>query len=150
MTDEYLAAAARDPTLAGQPFSAIQGHLGYWIVEWDPGYCVIRMPVRDVHLNRAGAVHGGVYSTLIDAACGFAVAFDRAAGSLRDSATLALTTSYIRGVGDGVLRVVGRDRGGGGRVRISTGEVYDDAGALLATGDCTYRLFSSASPLGGG
>lgn len=147
----HRAAVERDPTLAAQPYAEMQRSLGFWITQWGDGRCEIVMPVVTRFINREGALHGGVYATLIDAACGYAVCFDRGQPLLRAGATLSLTTSFLKPVRSGVIRAVAHDRGGGAKVRMTTGEVLDEDGETLAIGECTYRLFSgSASASGGG
>jgi len=47
---------------------AFAGHNGMECIEVAPGRAVVKMEVRDYHLNSHGTVHGGALFTLADAA----------------------------------------------------------------------------------
>ena len=47
--------------------------LGFELVLVEPGRAVFGLTPADYHYNPIGSVHGGVYATLCDSACGCAV-----------------------------------------------------------------------------
>ena len=90
-------------------------HLGIQLIEWEQGHCVLELPIESHHLNRAGVVHGGVISTLIDAVGSHAGNYAED-GSLRPrSVTVAMTTQFIGQAKQGPLRAVGT------RARVAAG-----------------------------
>lgn len=117
--------------------------LGIQIEEWEPGRCVMALPVEERHLNRAGVVHGGVLSTLIDAVASHAGNFGDDPATRPRSVTVSLTVQFIGQARAGTLRIVGTRTGGGKRLFFARGEVFDRGGALVASGDITGRLFTA-------
>jgi uncharacterized protein (TIGR00369 family) len=63
--------------------------------------------------------------------------------SIRKAVTLSLTTSFIASASSGVIRAIGHKRSGGRRIFVSTVEVTDEAGNLIALGEGTYRYVDS-------
>lgn len=123
--------------------------LGYRLVEWENGMAAIALTIGPRHLNRAGALHGGVISTLIDAAGGYAGTYCAVPGHARRCVTVSLTTQYLAQTKSGVLTARARVRGGGKRLFIASAEVTDAGGTLLAIGEGVYRYRSgSENPQG--
>ncbi len=118
--------------------------LGTRLVEWDRDRVVLELAVRPELLNLGGVVHGGVLSTLVDSACGFAGAWSPEPGHVRKSVTLSLTTNFTGQVTEGTLRAVGRKVAGGRRIYTGVAEVFNDAGELVATGQGTFRYRSGS------
>lgn len=114
--------------------------LGYRLAEWRDGFAIIEIDIDNRHLNRSGVVHGGVYATLIDAAGGYAGCFSGMPGPARRAFTLSLNTNFIGTTRSGILRAIARKTGGGARIFFASIEVVDQVGAVLATGEGTYRL----------
>jgi len=119
--------------------SGLQLLLGYRLVAWERDRAVLDMPVTEAHLNRAGLLHGGVLTTLLDSASGYAGCWCPVPGRIRRTLTLTLTTNYIGQVSEGVVRVEGRKVGGGRRVFFTTAEAFDGGGKLVATATGTFR-----------
>ena len=117
-------------------------HLGIRIAEWEAGRCVLELEVEDRHLNRAGVVHGGVISTLIDAVTSHAGNFSEDPAARRRSVTIAMSLQFVSQAKPGRLRAVGTRTGGGKRVFFARGEIFGEDGALVACGDMTGRLFN--------
>ena len=76
--------AAVAPTMAGidffralldgaLPIPPIAATLGFTMVLADPGRVVFEFTPAEFHYNPIGSVHGGVYATMCDSACGCAV-----------------------------------------------------------------------------
>ena len=95
----------------------------------------IAMPVRDKHTNTYGAVHGGVFVSMLDTAMGYAC-------HLRMSCrvvTLNITTSFIANCNTGaLLNITGRPVHAGRRIVIAEGEVRTSEGELLVTAQGTF------------
>jgi uncharacterized protein (TIGR00369 family) len=123
--------------------------LGYRVLDWKDGEAAITLTIGPRHLNRAGALHGGVISTLIDAAGGYAGTYCAVPGHARRCVTVSLSTQYLAQTKMGVLTARARVRGGGKRLFVASAEVHDGAGTLLAVGEGVYRYRSgSESPHG--
>lgn len=78
-------------------------------------------------------LHGGVISSLIDVACGYAVL----AATGQVVSTVSLHTDFHRAASLGELHIEGRVLHQGGRICTAEAFVRDDAGTLLASGRCT-------------
>ncbi|HEX2117008.1 MAG TPA: PaaI family thioesterase [Alphaproteobacteria bacterium] len=143
MTQRTSAQAQADPP------SGFRQLLGYRVLEWKDGEAAVTLTIGPRHLNRAGALHGGVISTLIDAAGGYAGCYCAVPGHVRRCVTVSLTTQFLAQTKTGVLTARARVRGGGKRLFMASTEVHDATGALLAIGEGVYRYRSgSESPQG--
>lgn len=131
------------------PPSGFRQLLGYKLAEWKDGEAAITLTLGPRHLNRAGALHGGVISTLIDAAGGYAGTYCAVPGHVRRCVTVSLTTQFVAQTKTGMLTARARVRGGGKRLFMTSTEVTDAAGVLLAIGEAVYRYRTgSESPHG--
>ena len=74
------------------PLNTIARTLGYDIVEAENGRVVITAEPRDIHLNPAGTVHGGLAATMLDSCMGLAIRSTLAKGI--DSTTLEFKISF--------------------------------------------------------
>jgi uncharacterized protein (TIGR00369 family) len=89
----------------------------------------------DQHMNRAGAVHGGVLATMIDTAMGYAVFV----GTDKAPVTVSLTVTYLEPGQPGRLEATARVRKRGKRLTVveaevvQGGDVVADALATFAT-----------------
>lgn len=92
----------------------------------------------DYHYNPIGSVHGGVYATLCDSACGCAVHSLLPAGAFYTS--LDLVTRFIRPVttGTGPLRCEGTVQHLGARTALAEARLTGEDGKLYAhaTSNC--------------
>lgn len=121
--------------------------LGMKLVEWSDSHAVMELPIREMHLNRSNALHGGVIATLIDAVCGYAGVWVPPGEPRRKALTLSLTTSYTGQVREGKVRATAVKKGGGRNIFFATCEVQDDAGNLVAFGEGSYR-YRKSDPFG--
>lgn len=119
--------------------SGLQAHLGYRLAEWAPDFAVVELNVEPHHCNRAGILHGGVITTLLDTACGYAVCFCPVPGNIRRSLTLSLTTNFIGQAKQGLVRVEARKQGGGRKIVFTAATAYNAAGEIIATATGTFR-----------
>ena len=55
------------------PLNTIAKTLGYEITEAENGRVVVTAEPRDIHLNPAGTVHGGLPATMLDSCMGLAI-----------------------------------------------------------------------------
>src|SRR3954451_10175454 len=55
------------------PLNTIAQTLGYDITEAESGRVVVTAEPKDIHLNPAGTVHGGLAATMLDSCMGLAV-----------------------------------------------------------------------------
>ena len=123
--------------------------LGYRLLEWHDGEAVITLTIGPRHLNRSGALHGGVISTLIDAVGGYAGCYCAEPGHVRRCVTVSLSTQFLAQTKSGVLTAKARVRGGGKRLFVASAEIHDSSGTLLAVGEGVYRYRSgSENPQG--
>ena len=56
-----------------------------------------------------------------------------------DAAPLSLTTSFTAPAREGVLRTIGKKRGGGRNTFFASAEVFNSEGVLVAFGEGTFR-----------
>ena len=124
--------------------------LGYELTDWQEDYAEITLEVQRKHLNRSGVVHGGVITTLIDTACGYAGNYCSVPGNVRRSLTLSLTTQFIAAAREGaLLSAKGRRIGGGRSVFFADCELRDQDGVLIGKGEGTFKYRrGSESPEG--
>ena len=90
------------------PPAPIATTLGMTLEEVDEGRVVFGLAPAEFHYNPIGSVHGGVYATVLDSACGCAVHSTLPAGARYTS--LDLTVKFLRGldVAVGPVRCEGR------------------------------------------
>jgi acyl-coenzyme A thioesterase PaaI-like protein len=55
------------------PLNTIAKTLGYEIAEAESGRVVVTAEPKDIHLNSAGTVHGGLAATILDSCMGLAI-----------------------------------------------------------------------------
>lgn len=70
MTGLQFVQGLADGTL---PLNTIARTLGYDITEAEQGRVVVIAEAKDVHLNPAGTVHGGLAATMLDSCMGLAI-----------------------------------------------------------------------------
>lgn len=129
-----------DPSQPADGFAAL---VNYRIVRWEAGAAEITVALDARHANRSGFMHGGVLTTVIDAACGLVGVHSEAGEPLRRAATLALTTQFIAAAqaGDTIFARASL-KGGGRSVFFATCEVFDQSERLIGRGDGTFRIIN--------
>jgi len=114
--------------------------LGYRLVAWEPDRAEVELLLEERHLNRSGLMHGGVLTSLIDAACGYAGTHCSVPGNIRGALTLQLSTQFVSAGRRGRrLTARGRKTGGGRSVFFAAAEVRDDEGRLVGRGEGVFR-----------
>jgi len=124
-------------------------HLGFRLVEWEPGLAVLEIEIGPRHLNRSKTLHGGVLTAMIDMVCGFSGCHCSTPGHKRNAVTLSLTTSFTGQALSGVIRAVGRKRTRGRKIYVSSAEVFNAADEIIAIGEATYRYRSGSEDSSG-
>ena len=123
--------------------------LDFRLVTWEEELAVLELEVGPQHLNRAKVLHGGVLTSMIDIAGGFAGCYCPASDRVRRAVTLSLTTSFSGQITGGLVRAVGRKRAGGRKIFVATAEITDASGAIIALGEGTYRYRSGSEDSAG-
>ncbi len=128
--------AALMEILDRRPFFAL---LGMRFRAIDPGYCRVDAAfTQGVHGNAYGAVHGGVYASLIDSAAYWALYCQMPAD--RSYTSLDLNVTNLAAVRAGALITEARVVRSGRSVSVVSATVKDETGRLLAYG--TAKLMS--------
>ncbi len=99
----------------------------------------VELDVGEIHLNRAGYLHGGIICTLLDSACGYAASRHLSETAIQRVVTLTLTTNYLKPGRPGLVRAICRVTGGGAKTIFTEGEVIDQEGNQLATCSAIMR-----------
>ncbi|KAA0585277.1 PaaI family thioesterase [Azospirillum oryzae] len=129
-----------DDLLNGEPESGFQRLLGYALSRWEEGAAELTMAIDERHLNRAGVVHGGVMTTLLDTVSGFSATYCPFPNRVRRVVTLSLSTSFLGQARTGTLVATGRLRGGGRKIVGVAAELrHGDTGALIATSEGMFK-----------
>jgi uncharacterized protein (TIGR00369 family) len=125
---EVLRAMA-DGTLPPAPIGSL---VGMEVESVEEGVVVFALEPALFQYNPIGSVHGGVYATLLDSACGCAVHSTLPAGTGYTS--LDLSVKFLRriDVATGRVRCTGHVVHAGGRTALARAEITDARGRLLA------------------
>ena len=124
-------------------------HLDFRMVTWEPGLAVLELEIGPQHLNRSLTLHGGVLTAMIDTVCGFSGCYCSTPGNIRKAVTLSLTTSFTGQAASGIVRAMGRKRTRGRKIYVSSAEVFNSAGEIIAIGEATYRYRSGSEESSG-
>lgn len=119
--------------------SGFMDRMGGRLTEWGPDRAVIEMDVSDIHLNGIGVVHGGVLAALIDTAGARAGIFCTVDGNRRKAMTISLNVNLVGNIAAGKLIADARLRKAGKTIFVSSCDVHDGDGNLLATGEVVGR-----------
>jgi uncharacterized protein (TIGR00369 family) len=128
--------------LAGRyPPPPIAATLGFGLVSVEPGKAVFDITPADYHYNPIGSVHGGVYATMCDSACGCAVHSMLPAGAFYTSLDLAV--KFIRPVTSGTGRLLceGTVEHFGSRTALAIARLTDADGKLYAHATSSCLIF---------
>ena len=114
-------------------------HMGIQIIHWAENIAEFRMPIQPWHMNRQGHLQGGVISTVVDAACGYAGMYAPPGAPEVHGVTITLNVNFVAGVKAGELTVKARKIGGGRKIFFSEASVFDQAGTLIASGQASFK-----------
>lgn len=123
------------------PPPPIMSTLGFEAVSFDPGKAVFAFEPAEYQYNPIGSVHGGVYATLCDSACGCAVHTLLPAGAYYTS--LDLSVRFIRPITSATGRLVceGTVENIGGRTALATARLTNADGKLFAHATSNCLIF---------
>jgi uncharacterized protein (TIGR00369 family) len=123
------------------PPPPIMATLGLEAVSFEPGTAVFAFEPAEYHYNPIGSVHGGVYATVCDSACGCAVHTLLPAGAYYTS--LDLSVRFIRPITSTSGRLVceGTVENIGGRTALATARLTNADGKLFAHATSTCLIF---------
>jgi uncharacterized protein (TIGR00369 family) len=128
----------------GQAANPFFRQMGIEVVGTGDGKGVLKMPVRpDMH-NGVGWLQGGLLVALADEAMALAVYTRLAEGD--GIATISESTSFIKGVRDGVIYAEGRVIRKGRRVAFCESEVWtgEDERILLARTSAAFAVMTKS------
>ena len=112
---------------------------GDWIGYEDDRFLVSLELDKDMHLNAAGTVHGGVLCTMLDAAMGIPY-WDSIRKTAPGSVTLEIKVNFHRGASSGVLKAYGKLIKASRRIGYVEGYVEDESGNRIASGTSTHII----------
>jgi uncharacterized protein (TIGR00369 family) len=149
--DPAISAAAA-PVLAGLDFfraiadgslptPPIAQTLGFTVTDVDPGRVVFTFTPAEFHYNPIGSVHGGVYATLCDSACGCAVHSMLPAGARYTSQDLSVKFLRAITVSTGPLRCEGTVLHLGSRTALAQARLTDSRDKLYAYATSSCLIF---------
>lgn len=114
-------------------------HVGYRTTVWRDGYAEIVLDLEAFHGNTVGALHGGVYVTVMDASMGQAATWCPVEGNVRRCVTVSLSTSFLKAARGPYITAVTWLVSNSNRVAVCRGEIRDADGAICATGQGSFR-----------
>lgn len=126
--------------LPAAPIADTLGFVGFEVPE--RGTAIFELDPELRHYNPIGSVHGGVFATLLDSACGCAVHSTLGVGEGYTS--LDLTVKFLKAVtvDSGRLRAVGTVLQRGRRTALAEAKLYDGHGKLVAYASSSCMIFS--------
>lgn len=115
--------------------------IGLSLVRWSEDDCLIRLQISPQHLNPAGLVHGGVFSTMLDVVLAMTGSYSPPPLVLMPGLTLNLNTQFISAATteDKEVFATARKTGGGRTVFFASGEVVTEQGRLIASATGTFK-----------
>jgi uncharacterized protein (TIGR00369 family) len=123
------------------PAAPIASTLGFTVVSVDPGRVVFEFTPAEYHYNPIGSVHGGVYATMCDSACGCAVHSLLPAGAHYTSQDL--TVKFLRAItaSAGPLRCEGTVIHLGSRTALAQASLTNADGERFAHATSSCLIF---------
>jgi uncharacterized protein (TIGR00369 family) len=117
--------------------------VGYDLLVWREDHAEVAIDIEARHLNRSGFMHGGVLTTVIDAACGYTGCYSPEGAPPRRAFTLSLNSHFIAATRPGArLTAIARKSGGGKGIFFAACEVRDDSGRLIGQGDAVFKYIT--------
>jgi len=101
--------------------------------------CETHLEIGAEQRDRSEMLHGGIHAILLDSACGFAASRALSEDGNQLIVTLSLTTNYLAAAKEGLLVATGRVTRAGRSIVYAAGEVRDEKGELLATGNGVFK-----------
>src|SRR4051812_41941390 len=128
--------------VAGEfPAPPIAHTLGFTLSEVEEGRAVFELDPGEHHYNPIGSVHGGVFATLLDSACGCAVHSMLPEGVGYTSLDLNVKFVAPLRLDTGTVSCVGTVTHLGSRTALAEARITDGTGRLLATATSSCLVF---------
>ena len=143
MSGAEFFAAIGDGTIPPPP---VMRALDFDGISFGEGRAVFRLTPREFHYNPLGTVHGGVFATLLDSACGCAVHTTLPAGVFYTS--LDLSVKFLRPVTveTGPITAEGTVVHLGRRTALAEARITDAAGKVYVTATSSCLLLRPEQP----
>jgi uncharacterized protein (TIGR00369 family) len=125
---------------ADSPFATL---LGLRLAQWNSDSVCLELPVSAQTRNIDGSLHGGVIASLVDLAGSLAGCYTVNPLLKPRVVSLNLNVNFVSPAGEGVVWAKGCKRGGGKRIFMSSVDVTDAAGRLIATGQGTFKIVAN-------
>ena len=134
ITGRQLLEGLRDGTIPHPPSCST---LDFRVAEVGENTVTLVADPGDHHYNAVGSVHGGIVSTWLDSAMGYAIQSTLEVGESFN--TLDLTTRFMRAIrsDSGPVHAIGTVEHRGRTTATARGEIRDGRGRLLASGTTT-------------
>ena len=129
----YMEAVVRN--VSKSPYFTI---ISMELKELNQGRCRLEVVIQEKHLQPFGMVHGGVYSSLVDAAAFWAVysQIDEDLGMT----TVEMKLNYLAPSSEGALIAKGKNIKVGKTICLGEASIEDETGKLLAHGTSTMMI----------
>ncbi len=114
--------------------------IGARLLRWHEGYSEFHLPLHAKLLNRQGVIQGGVLSTLLDVACGYAGLYRPRGQSPLHAHTVSLSINFVNKGRSGVLVTKGFLVQRGRNLFFARGEAWCGDGNLMATAQGSFKL----------
>ncbi len=133
--------------IAGRAFPMpLAEHLGFHVVEAEPGVVTVELVPKEVHQNIAGTIHGGVLSVIADSAMGLAFGTTMEKG--QSFTTVEQKINYLRPVFEKTVRARGEVLQRGRTLGFMECRITDSDGKLVAFATSTYAVLEGKSAQG--
>lgn len=141
MSGLELFTAMAEGRVAPPPIMQTLGMSGFTFEE---GRVAFRLTPQEFHYNPLGSVHGGVFATMLDSACGCAVHTKLAAGVFYTS--LDLSVKFLRPVSidTGEITAEGTVVHLGRRMALAEARILDASGKVYATANSSCLIMQPA------
>ena len=113
--------------------------VGYVVDVRDPVHGRCYLDVMDDHLNRHGALHGGIAVTLLDNACGTTGSLTVDATGKAPFLTVSMNTQFVGSGKRGRMTATGTVTGGGRSLLFISAELRHEDGTLVATSTGVFK-----------
>lgn len=98
------------------------------------------LTLSDVHMNRHGAMHGGIATAVLDNALGATASLTVDPSGRAPFLTVSMTTQFLAPAAAGTeITAIGRITGGGRSLVFAEAELTDAAGVLIATATGVFK-----------
>lgn len=136
LNPDHIEAVAK--RVNGSPYFRL---LSMEIVSLELGRSLLRATIEEKHLQPYGIVHGGVYSSMIDAA-GFWASYTEIEEPL-GLTTVEMKLNYLAPATQGIFMAEGQVVKTGKTICLSQARITDQDGRLLAQGTATMLVLDS-------